>query len=108
MPIPEVDWKYFQKLRPLLLDRFCQRVLAEAASLMADSTRTNHDRCLALYQLIRERDEDLAQMFDHHSRSSASLKIGIMNRCELLTAEEIAGFSAEMIKFLECLKPPTR
>ena len=68
---PERDWKVLRELKPVALDRFCQRTLMEVAALCSDVGRTNHERYLALWKLIRERDDRLSAAFDDLRRSTA-------------------------------------
>jgi hypothetical protein len=92
---PESDWKLFRKLEVLALDRFCQRVLAEVSGLVADAVKTNHERYLAVYKLVRRRDKELADAFNDPRRSTALVQLARIRFRELLTDEEFAGFSPE-------------
>ena len=96
MSVPEQDWKTFKRLRPLALDRLCQRTLDEAQALIQDSSLTAHQRYLALYALIERRDRQIAQAFNRFSRSSACLALTYMRSFQLLEDHEVAEFSAEM------------
>jgi hypothetical protein len=94
--IPERDWKLFSReLRPIALERFCERVLAEIGRVSADDSRTHHDRYLAVYQLVRERDRELAGAFNDCRRSVARMQIGIIRRMGLLTDDEMVRFTPE-------------
>jgi hypothetical protein len=75
--IPEADWKTFRELRTVALERFCERVLAELVKLATDSPGSNHERYLAVYQLIKKRDKELAGAFDDFRRSTAVRQIAI-------------------------------
>lgn len=93
MDIYEPDWRHLRSLRPLALDRFCTRVLDECATVIADASLTSHQRYLRLFELVQERDQVLARVFDHPRRSTALLALLQMARLELLTPAELAGFS---------------
>jgi hypothetical protein len=93
--IKESDWKVFRKLHPVAVERYCERVLAESESLHRDTSRSAHERYLALYQLFRERDKELARLFDDFRRSTALEQIAIIKGHGLLTDEEFAQFSEE-------------
>jgi hypothetical protein len=82
-----------RELAPVALDRFCSRVLAEAARIMGKPDATNHERYLELYRLMRARDKELAAAFDDHRRSRALIKLARIYSLGLLTEEELAGFS---------------
>ena len=93
--LKESDWKLFRRLRAVALDRFCQRVLDEVTRIANDSGRTAHERYLATYQLMRDRDRALADMFDDPRRSTAVFQLTAIHSRGLLTEEEFAGFSPE-------------
>jgi hypothetical protein len=93
--MPESDWKLFRQLRELALDRFCQRVLAEIGSLASDAGQSHHDRYVAVFNLIRERDKELAAAFDDPRRSTVLRQLALIRSRELLTDEEFARFGRE-------------
>jgi hypothetical protein len=93
--ILESDWKLFRKLQPVALDRFCQRTLAELTRLAGDATRDNHQRYLVIYKLVRERDKELASIFDGQSRSNAMFQLMLIQARQLLNEEEMSQFSLE-------------
>jgi hypothetical protein len=94
--IRESDWKRLRDLKPVALERFCDRVLLEIDQARSDAASSSHQRYLAIYDLIRERDEELGYIFDGLSRSSAIGKLLLMHRTGLLTEDEVAGFSEDM------------
>lgn len=93
--IPEKDWKIFRELRPMALDRFCQRVLVEVGRLSAEAGKNYHERYLAVYKLIEQRDKELGEAFDAMRRSTALLQLAIIRSRGLLEDEEFARFSPE-------------
>ena len=93
--ILESDWKLFRELHPILLNRFCQRVLTRVAELASNDSQTPHERYLELYELIRKSDRALAGAFDDQRRSTALLQLRIMHAHDLLTEAELARFSPE-------------
>lgn len=92
----ESDWKRLRDLKPIALDRFCSRVLADIERASSDAAATSHQRYLAVYDLIQQRDKQLGRMFDGLSRSSAMGKLLLMHRAGLLTEDELALFSEEI------------
>lgn len=92
----ESDWKRLRDLKPIALDRFCGRVLADIERVSSDAAATSHQRYLAVYDLIQQRDKQLGRMFDGLSRSSAMGKLLLMHRAGLLTEDEFALFSEEI------------
>jgi hypothetical protein len=95
MAIFEPDWKHLRSLHPIVLERFCERVLAECTAVIQDESLSAHERYLRLYELIRERDRTLARTFDDLRRSTAIEKLAYMHRLELLSDVEFHRFSAE-------------
>ena len=93
--IPEADWRQFKRVFPVLMERFCQRVLDDLAKLLRVGGSTAHDQYLRIYVLIQERDKDLGDAFDDFRRSTAILQLLKMRRLGLLSEEELSEFSEE-------------
>lgn len=90
---PEADWRVLRDLAPIALERFCKRVLDEAAPLVTGPSQGYHDRYLALFKLLHERDDELAAAFNDLRRSSALTQLTYMRRLQLFTEEEFVRFS---------------
>jgi hypothetical protein len=101
--IPESDWKVFRKLHPVALERFCQRVLSEVSRLAADDSKTSHERYLAVFKLIKQRDGEIADAFNDFRRSTAVRQLAAIQLHELLSDEELAGFSPETRNTVQAL-----
>jgi hypothetical protein len=99
--ITESDWRIFKGLRELALERFCERILGEIARIGLDTTKTNHERYLAIYRLVRERDKEIVPIFDYLQRSTAVRQICALRSHDLLTAQELRQFSPELVKWIE-------
>jgi hypothetical protein len=69
--IKESDWKVFKPLRELALERFSERVLDEIARISSDNSKSKHERYVAIYRLVRERDKEITPIFDFQRRSTA-------------------------------------
>jgi hypothetical protein len=93
--ISESDWRLFRQLRPIALERFCQRVLSDVEKLAQDGAKTGHDRYLAIYNLMQQRDRELSAIFDDPRRSMAIEQLARMCALDLLTDDEIAPFAPE-------------
>lgn len=98
--IKESDWKRFKVLRQLALERFCERVLLDIGCIGADAGKSQHERYLDIYRLIRDRDKELGRAFNDLSRSKAVIQIVQIRSLCLLTEEELAGFSEELRSIL--------
>lgn len=94
MHIAEADWKQLRKLSPLALERLAGRALDDVRRIAAGQG-TNHERYLKVFDLIRERDKEIALAFDDLRRSNALPKLAAMRRLQLLTSDEFEGFSNE-------------
>jgi hypothetical protein len=94
--IKESDWKVFRRLRAIALERFCQRVLMEIDRIAANTGTSSHERYLAVFRLIEERDQQLAAAFNDPRRSTALRQLVAIQSHELLTEEELSDFSPEM------------
>jgi hypothetical protein len=93
--ISEADWKLFRQLHPIALERFCQRVLSEVASLASQTDKSSHERYLAVFKLIQRRDKELADAFNDMRRSTALQQLACIRSHELLTDDEFSRFSPE-------------
>jgi hypothetical protein len=93
--IPESDWKKFRLVHKAALDRHCQETLAKLKPMIDAPGNDIHERYLAIYQYIQERDEEVAQLFNDFRRSTALIQLLAMCKCKLVTDEEFAEFSPE-------------
>ena len=71
----ESDWKIFGKLKDRAIERFCELALDESQEVISDTETHVHNRFLLLTKLLKNRDKQLALMFDGHSRSKAWLQL---------------------------------
>jgi len=93
--IQESDWKVLKKLHEVALNRFCQRALSDIEGIVADTSRTPHQRYIALYEAVQRRDKELAKIFDNPSRSKAFLQIAALRSRHLIENEEFLRFGEE-------------
>jgi hypothetical protein len=102
LQIKESDWKLFSKeLRPVALERYCERVLSEMAAVASDQKRTYHQRYLAVYRLMEKRDRELADAFNDPRRSRALFQLAHIRRIGLLTDEEMGRFGEETRRIID-------
>jgi hypothetical protein len=99
--ITESDWKKFKPLREQALERFCGRVLDEVAQIGSAQTKSRHERYIAIYQMTRERDKEIDQIFDTLRRSTAIMQICSLRLHGLLTDDEVRQFSPEIVNAVE-------
>jgi hypothetical protein len=91
---PESDWKILRRLKPIALDRFCERVLTKIGETAVGSGSA-HERYLAIFSLIMDRDKELANCFNGMSRSNAMFLLIAMRSHDLITDEEMTEFSED-------------
>jgi hypothetical protein len=92
--INESDWKIFKPVRQLALERFCERVLSEAERIRTDASKSQHERYVATYQLLKERDKELGRAFDYLRRSTALSQLAAFRSLGLVSDDEYMRFSA--------------
>jgi hypothetical protein len=95
LDIPESDWKLFRRFHHEALERFCERVLSEVVQLAGDTRKSSHERYVALYQLIRQRDGEIAGAFNDLRRSTAIRQLVAIRSHDVLTEAELARFSPQ-------------
>ena len=93
--IDESDWKQFQKLHSVALERYCQRVLDELGAISSDISKSAHERYLEIHRLNTSRHKELAQTFDDLRRSTAFLHIFAIQSLGLLAEQEFKLFTQE-------------
>ena len=92
--IAEADWKLLRRLYSLALDRFCQGVLSEVCRLAAAPDQSSHQRYLAVFDAIHERNREIEETFDGLRRSTALLRLVSMRTKQLISEEEFSRFTA--------------
>jgi len=99
--VPEADWNVFRELRKVALERFCQRVLEKLDGFRGDRSGTYHERYLALYRWLQDRDDEIARAFNDPRRSTMLTQLGMIVALGLLEPEELARFSASIRETVE-------
>jgi len=100
---PERDWKVFREVRKLALERLCDRVLEEATAVIEDTSKTSHERFLGLFDVLGERNQEVARGFDDPKRSTMIFQLAFIQLLGLLEPEELARFSESTRDTLETL-----
>ena len=93
--ISETDWKTFKRLREHALERFSQRIIEESRAICSDPSTSAHARYVRLYQLVQQRDRELASAFDDPRRSTEAKCFRQMRHLGLVTDEELAELSPQ-------------
>lgn len=71
-----------------------------ATDIGSDASTKAHERYLAIYDLVRKRDKELARIFDGLTRSDAKVKLLLMYRAGLITEDELASLSEDVRGFM--------
>ena len=101
--VPESDWKVFRELREVALQRFCNRILEELLSVIRDDSGNAHERYLAVFRRIQERDEQLARAFNDPRRSRMLIQLAAIQALGLLSAGDLGRFTHETRGAIESL-----
>lgn len=101
--VREEDWKLFRTLREVALDRFCKHALNELRHVLLEGAQGNHERYLAVFRVMKERDRRLARLFDEPRRSDMLWQLAVIRAEGLVTADEMARFSAEARRSVDTL-----
>jgi hypothetical protein len=96
MDFPERDWKHLRAVHPVALARYCERVLADAAAIIADDKVPAHERYLDLARAIGHHTRQMAGAFDDMRRSRAMERLTALVGLQLLTEAELAQFSPDV------------
>jgi hypothetical protein len=102
--IKESDWKAFKRVREIALERFCGRVLDEIARINSESTKSKHERYVAIYRLVHERNKELNPIFDYLRRSTAIQQLCSFRLNDLVTEQELRQFSPELVRLVENIR----
>jgi hypothetical protein len=74
----------------------------------SDAKRTSHARYLAAYELIQERDDQIARVFNNPRRSVAVSQLAMMMSLDLISQEELQAFTPRTRSVVEALRQPMR
>jgi hypothetical protein len=94
--IKESDWKVLKSVQPQALERFCQKVLADIASLNTNPGTNFHQKYLAVYSLIEKRDREMSIIFNDLRRTTAIERIIGLRERNLFSPAEYSQFSPEL------------
>ncbi|UVM73826.1 MULTISPECIES: hypothetical protein [Pseudomonas] len=96
MSISDSDWKRYNELSELALERFCQGVLSDAQTVAQNEVLSAHARYRTLYRLMRDRDKSLAMAFNVGRRRDISLSLRLLIAYDLLSDQELTILSEEL------------
>jgi peroxiredoxin len=91
----ESEWRTFRAVRDHALERFCEHVLAEVRTSLDLTSQSFQERYATIFQLLKDRDQEMATAFDDPRRSHMLQQLVTMRRHGLLEPDELAQFSPE-------------
>ena len=95
-PLSEADWKYMQRLQPVLLNRLCEKFNTEMVRILQEEDAgTPHERYLNAFKHMQDADDIIADCFNDWRRSTLLQKMGFLLHHDLMTSDEYAGLSDE-------------
>lgn len=93
--IQEKDWKKLRSMEKNLLDKAVGNSLSKIRLLIDEGQGGNHKTYLALWDLIRDEDKKIGNMFDDMKRSAAIQKIAFMCKYKIIDEDILREFSEE-------------
>lgn len=93
----ESDWKKFKTIKKKAIERFCNQALDDFSQVISNTDEHVHNRYLELYSLVQDRNEEMARIFDYHSRSKASVQLTAMRARGLVDESWLEGLSEEFL-----------
>jgi hypothetical protein len=93
--VPEKDWKIFRKLQAELTATACELIFAKVAILTESRKSCEHKSYLELYDLIKNEDAKIAEMFNNPTRNNVLLKIVAIRQFGVLSNEQFQMFTSE-------------
>src|SRR5439155_25095645 len=106
--VPEADWKACRKLQAVALERFCERIVNELATISSNISTSYPSRYLDMYKLIEKRDAEIARAFNDPKRSNIVLQLVAIVSHGLLTQDELQSLSPKIRETVESLSKPAR
>jgi hypothetical protein len=101
--IPERDWKRLRALKESILAEACERIFQDIEQILQTRQGKEHASYLKLWKLLRHEDEDIATMFDDLRRSNATMKLASWRANNLLSDDELQGFTEETQRRIEVI-----
>jgi hypothetical protein len=96
----ESDWKKFRTIVPELRERYLRERNSELGAILRDESSTPTNQFWAASERIEEIGKILRMCLDGHSRSKMVYYLMAMYRHQMLTEEDLDGFSEEVLERL--------
>jgi hypothetical protein len=102
--IPEEDWKFLRTLKDRMLTEACERIFGKIEDILHARTGKEHESYLKLWKVLRHEDKQIAIMFDDLKRSNALMKLSTWRTQDLLSDNDLNGFTEETQRRIEVLR----
>lgn len=102
--IPESDWKVLRELKPKLLERLCERILAYIRAKCDVADDTPNKRFLELLADAQDGNDAIAHIFDGLRRSNAIQRLARMKDERLFHGSEYARLSEPTRRAVDAYK----
>ena len=93
--IPEQDWKRIRAIKDKKLNDLCADILKEIEQEIKNKGDQNHKAYLKIWDIVNERDNDIADMFNDLKRSNAVFKLALWHKNGYLTEKELNDFTEQ-------------
>ena len=93
--IKESDWKYLRSIQHDILNRHCDAILESVDQIIQNRKGEEHNSYIQIYNLIKDKDMEIAAAYNDIKRSNAIAKIVHMRHYHAMTDEEFSKFSDE-------------
>ncbi|UVM49441.1 hypothetical protein LOY38_24325 [Pseudomonas sp. B21-015] len=93
----ESDWKLYSVLRPIAHERMCIRIMGAVERTVLDKSLAPYERIEASEERLKAGQQELYWAFGVFSHSRNEAPAHLLGLCthELITSEELTGFSEE-------------
>ncbi len=92
----ESDRNKFRSIVPALRERYLERLIPELTATLQDESQTPTERFWSAHERMQEIEKILRVCLDGHSRSRMMGYVFLMVRHQMLTEDDLAGFSEEL------------
>ena len=89
----ESDWKVFRELRDVALQRYCERVCDDFDRVRHDGSKTYHERYLDIFDLLQDRNTEMARVFNNPKRSAMYRQLALLQVLDLIEPGEFERFT---------------
>jgi hypothetical protein len=92
----EADWKKFRKMVPVLRERYLEKLIPELTAMLQNEKQTPTERFWNASERTEEIGKILRTCLDGHTRSRMMSFLLLMIRHQMMTEEDLKGFSDEL------------